>query len=95
MAVSGSLIEFPLLLHHPASIRAYGAQARVIRESMDRIDRHTRTTRAFYNLNRWISMRGSLLSGLFSSSLAAYFVYGQRQSALNAGFVLNMASELT
>ncbi|KAK1232410.1 hypothetical protein PQX77_004440 [Marasmius sp. AFHP31] len=73
------------------SIRAYGVQERVIQESMDRIDRYTRTTRAFYNLNRWISMRMDIVAGVLSSSLAAYLVYGQGQSALNAGFVLNMA----
>ncbi|KAJ8084433.1 hypothetical protein PM082_003203 [Marasmius tenuissimus] len=73
------------------SIRAYGVQERVIQESMDRIDRYTRTTRAFYNLNRWISMRMDIVAGVLSSSLAAYLVYGQGQSALNTGFVLNMA----
>ncbi|KAL0579460.1 hypothetical protein V5O48_002566 [Marasmius crinis-equi] len=73
------------------SIRAYGAENRVIQECMNRIDRHTRTTVALYNLNRWLSLRTNLLSGVFATSLAAYLVYGRGESARNTGFALNMA----
>lgn len=36
-----------------ASIRAYGAEAAFIKESLDRIDKYTRAARTFYNLNRY------------------------------------------
>ncbi|KAH7905737.1 P-loop containing nucleoside triphosphate hydrolase protein, partial [Hygrophoropsis aurantiaca] len=75
-----------------ASIRAYGAQEAFKRESLTRIDRYTKCARMFYNLNRWLSVRLDMISALFTSSLAAYLVYGN--STLNAsdiGFSLNMA----
>ncbi|KAH7908629.1 P-loop containing nucleoside triphosphate hydrolase protein [Hygrophoropsis aurantiaca] len=74
------------------SIRAYGAQEAFKRESLTRIDRYTKCARMFYNLNCWLSVRLDVISALFTSSLAAYLVYGN--SALNAsdiGFSLNMA----
>lgn len=38
------------------SIRAYGAQDMFRKESRTRIDRYVRSARAFYNLNRWVSL---------------------------------------
>ncbi len=60
-----------------ASIRAYGAESAFIQESLNRIDRYTRTTRAYYNLNRWVDVRADALGALFSASLAAYLVYAR------------------
>ncbi|KAH7907307.1 P-loop containing nucleoside triphosphate hydrolase protein [Hygrophoropsis aurantiaca] len=74
------------------SIRAYGAEEAFKRESLVRIDRYTKCARTFYNLHRWLTIRLDIISALFTSSLAAYLVYGD--SSLNAsdiGFSLNMA----
>jgi hypothetical protein len=83
----------PFFLHilKLASIRAYGAEATFIKESLDRIDKYTRAARTFYNLNRyfmiifvgvhlltghrWVGMRIDALGGLFSAGLAGYLVY--------------------
>lgn len=73
------------------SIRAYGIQDVFIEESFSRTNRYTRTARAFYNLNRWIGVRLSLVGGVFSASLAVYLIYFHRQSPGNTGFSLNMA----
>ncbi|KAJ6460983.1 P-loop containing nucleoside triphosphate hydrolase protein [Mycena sanguinolenta] len=63
------------------SVRAYGAQDTFIQTSMDRIDRLTRASRTFANLNRWVS----------TASLAYYLVYFQSHEPSNVGFILNMA----
>ncbi|KAJ7785936.1 hypothetical protein B0H16DRAFT_1681200 [Mycena metata] len=73
------------------SIRAYGAEASIVKISLDRIDKYTRTARTFYNLNRWICVRIDALGGLFAASLAYYLVYFQSHSPSNIGFSLNMA----
>ncbi|KAH0835495.1 hypothetical protein J3R83DRAFT_9163 [Lanmaoa asiatica] len=74
------------------SIRAYGAEEVVIRESLARIDKYTRAARMFYNLNRWMSVRVDALGTLFAAALATYLVYGpETQRAANIGFSLNMA----
>jgi len=76
----------------PASIRAYGAEAAMKAESMRRIDKYTRAARSFYNLNRWISIRIDILSGLFAGALATYLIYGpHRPDAARTGFSLAMA----
>jgi hypothetical protein len=36
-----------------ASIRAYGAQKAFQEQSLDRIDRYSKSARTFYNLNRY------------------------------------------
>ncbi|EMD41587.1 hypothetical protein CERSUDRAFT_79219 [Gelatoporia subvermispora B] len=73
------------------SIRAYGAQEVFRKESMKRIDRFTRATVPFWNLNRWVCIRLDALGGLFASSLAVYLVYFTNIRASNVGFSLNMA----
>ncbi|KAJ7770817.1 hypothetical protein DFH07DRAFT_1057900 [Mycena maculata] len=73
------------------SIRAYGAQNSIIKISLDRIDKYTRTARTFYNLNRWICVRIDALGGIFAASLAYYLIYFQSHTPSNIGFSLNMA----
>jgi hypothetical protein len=78
------------------SIRAYSAQNSFRQESLHRIDKVTRPSRTFYNLNRWISIRVDAVGTIFSSALAIYLVYGtgavyKPGSAANIGFSLNMA----
>lgn len=77
------------------SIRAYSAESAFIQESLNRIDRYTRTIRAYYNLNRWVDVRADALGALFLASLAAYLVYVQNARAFNVGFSLNMAIGFT
>ncbi|KAJ7495858.1 hypothetical protein B0H11DRAFT_2000914 [Mycena galericulata] len=87
----------PVLAHFGAtmaglpSVRAYGAQNVLIQISMNRINRLSRATRAFSNVNRWVTVRIDLLSALFASSLAFYVVYFQNNRPFNIGFSLNMA----
>ncbi|KAF8058246.1 hypothetical protein FPV67DRAFT_1565726 [Lyophyllum atratum] len=73
------------------SLRAYGAQKTFEEESLNRINRYTRSARTFYNLNRWICIRIDTLGALFAASLATFLVYYQSQRASNTGFSLNMA----
>jgi len=53
----------PLFSHFGAalggltSIRAYGAENSFRTEALRRIDKYTRPARAYYLLNRWISVR--------------------------------------
>ncbi|PSS37122.1 hypothetical protein PHLCEN_2v995 [Hermanssonia centrifuga] len=73
------------------SIRAYGSEEAFRQELFARINRFTRVQRTFWDLNRWISVRGELLAGSFSTALSAYLVYGQRSDAASTGFSLTMA----
>ncbi|KAJ6466832.1 multidrug resistance-associated ABC transporter [Mycena sanguinolenta] len=72
------------------SIRAYGCEAAFITVLQEKINHYTRCARVFYNLNRWVAVRLELLSSLFTTALAAYLVYFQKQQASNAGFSLTM-----
>ena len=62
--------------HFVVSIRAYSAQNSFRQESLRRIDKVTLSSRTFYNLNRWISIRVDVVGAFFSSALAIYSVYG-------------------
>ncbi|KAJ7868848.1 P-loop containing nucleoside triphosphate hydrolase protein, partial [Mycena leptocephala] len=73
-----------------ASIRAYALEHAFIAEMQERINHYTRSARVFYNLNRWVAVRLELLGTLFTTALAAYLVYSQKQEASNAGFSLTM-----
>ncbi|KAI0725238.1 hypothetical protein C8Q72DRAFT_853404 [Fomitopsis betulina] len=73
------------------SIRAYGAQDAFKTESYKRINRYTRASRAFWSLNRWVTIRINSLGALYAAALAAYLVYGKTATASNTGFSLNMA----
>jgi ABC-type multidrug transport system fused ATPase/permease subunit len=73
------------------SIRAFGAQEQMLREAQTRADKYTRTARAYYNLNRWVTIRIDMLGGLFASVLAAFIVYGAKLDASTAGFALSQA----
>ncbi|KAG0697813.1 hypothetical protein DFH29DRAFT_984146 [Suillus ampliporus] len=74
------------------SIRAYGAEEAFKQESLNRIDRYTKSGRVFYNLNRWVCVRIDAFGAAFSAGLAAYLIYGRGvHEASNIGFSLNMA----
>ncbi|EPT00314.1 hypothetical protein FOMPIDRAFT_1023884 [Fomitopsis schrenkii] len=73
------------------SIRAYGAQDAFKAESYKRINRYTRASRAFWSLNRWVSIRINSLGAMYAAALAAYMVYGKTATASSTGFSLNMA----
>ncbi|KAL0959258.1 hypothetical protein HGRIS_014529 [Hohenbuehelia grisea] len=73
------------------SIRAYGAEADFVQESMARIDKYTRTSRTFQNLSRWLNIRIEALGGLFTSSLAAHLFYFSGHNASDTGFSLDVA----
>lgn len=87
----------PLFSHFSAavngivSIRAYGAQDKMRREAQLRADKYTRAARAFYNLNRWVTIRIDMLGGLFAAVLAAFLIYGIKLDASAAGFALSQA----
>ncbi|KAF9243735.1 hypothetical protein BU15DRAFT_71860 [Melanogaster broomeanus] len=87
----------PVLGHFSAaiagltSIRAYGAQKTLQEESLNRIDRYSKSARMFYNANRWVCIRIDLVGALFTTALATYLVYGSRIDPANIGFSLNMA----
>ncbi|WWC87878.1 uncharacterized protein L201_002776 [Kwoniella dendrophila CBS 6074] len=87
----------PLFSHFAAavngivSIRAYGAQQKLRAEAQRKADKYTRAATAFYNLNRWVTVRIDMLGGLFASSLAAFLVYGPRLDASTTGFALSQA----
>lgn len=76
-----------------ASIRAYGAENAFKQESLKRIDFYSRVARVSYNLNCWLAVRIDVLGALFTSSLAAYLVYGSSANPQSVGFSLNMASD--
>ncbi|KAF9021407.1 P-loop containing nucleoside triphosphate hydrolase protein [Hymenopellis radicata] len=86
----------PVLAHFGAaisgltSLRAYGAQEAFKAESLRRIDKLTRVSRTFYNLNRWVNIRINLLGSLFSTLVAAYLVYALDRRAYHVGFSLAM-----
>ncbi|TCD71270.1 hypothetical protein EIP91_011749 [Steccherinum ochraceum] len=91
-AKSPVLANFGSAIGGLVSIRAYGAQAAFRKESFLRIDRFTRTQITYWNLNRWVGVRSSILAGLFASGLAAYLIYGpQNRGASTTGFSLTMA----
>ncbi|KAF9449105.1 multidrug resistance-associated ABC transporter [Macrolepiota fuliginosa MF-IS2] len=87
----------PVLAHFGAaitgltSIRAYGAQDAFKRESLKRIDFYSRVARVSYNLNRWVAVRIDVLGASFTTTLAAYLVYGSMTTPTGIGFSLSMA----
>ncbi|TCD61149.1 hypothetical protein EIP91_008843 [Steccherinum ochraceum] len=70
------------------SIRAYGAQAAVRKESFHRLDRLLRAQITFWDLNR----QAQLVLMSMDWRLAAYLIYGpQSRDASTTGFSLSMA----
>ncbi|KIJ55945.1 hypothetical protein M422DRAFT_239116 [Sphaerobolus stellatus SS14] len=86
-------VKCPLVtLNGAVSIRAYGDQTKFKLNAMKKIDNYTRAALINWDLNRWIAMRVDALGNLFSSCLAAYFVYGtEKVSAANSGVELSLA----
>ncbi|BEJ16010.1 hypothetical protein CspHIS471_0506150 [Cutaneotrichosporon sp. HIS471] len=73
------------------SIRAYGAQEQIKNQTREKADKYTRTATAFYNLNRWVTVRIDMLGGLFSMTLAIFLVYVVHLDPNTSGFVLMQA----
>ncbi|KIK53742.1 hypothetical protein GYMLUDRAFT_178425, partial [Collybiopsis luxurians FD-317 M1] len=96
-----SVAKSPVLGHFGAtvaglaSIRAYGAQEMVTEELLRRIDKYSRSSRIFYNLQRWMAIRMHVISALFIGSLTWYLVYVKKDTASNTGFSINMAVTFT
>jgi ABC-type multidrug transport system fused ATPase/permease subunit len=57
-------------------------------EARRKADKYTRAATAFYNLNRWVTIRIDMLGGLFSCLLAMFIVYGKGLDASTSGFAL-------
>ncbi|KAJ7460660.1 hypothetical protein FB451DRAFT_1353280 [Mycena latifolia] len=91
----------PVLAHFGAaiaglvSIRAYGAQLQSGTELFSKIDRYSRASRNFGNLNRWVAVRVDILGSLFLAALAAYLVYIKQAGPSETGFLINMAVSFT
>ncbi|KAF8758901.1 P-loop containing nucleoside triphosphate hydrolase protein [Rhizoctonia solani] len=84
--------HFGAALQGITSIRAYGVEDLFKTEALKRVDKYTRSGRAFYSLNRWVCIRTDALGGLFASALATYLVYYQVSvDASDTGFSLSMA----
>jgi hypothetical protein len=49
------------------SIRAYDAQAMFTEQSMEKVDKYTRISIVFWNVNRWVSVRIQVWQGKCSS----------------------------
>lgn len=87
----------PLFSHLSASIngivsiRAYGAQEQIKRETQAKADKYTRAATAFYNLNRWVTIRIDMLGGVFSALLASFLIYLSPLDPSDAGFALQQA----
>ncbi|KIK58469.1 hypothetical protein GYMLUDRAFT_45326 [Collybiopsis luxurians FD-317 M1] len=96
-----SVAKSPVLGHFGAtvaglaSIRAYSAQAMATEELLSRIDKYSRSSRIFYNLQRWMAIRMHIISALFVGSLSWYLVYVKKDTASNTGFSINMAVTFT
>ncbi|TFK86638.1 P-loop containing nucleoside triphosphate hydrolase protein [Polyporus arcularius HHB13444] len=73
------------------SVRAYGVQERFRKQMFERIDRWTRASNTFFNLNRWMTVRVDSMASLFTVSLAIYLTYFAKLDASNIGFSLSMA----
>ncbi|RPD70664.1 P-loop containing nucleoside triphosphate hydrolase protein [Lentinus tigrinus ALCF2SS1-7] len=73
------------------SVRAYGVQERFRQQMYGRIDRWTRASNTFFNLNRWMTVRVDTMAALFTVSLAIYLTYFAKLDASNIGFSLSMA----
>ncbi|KAF8507383.1 P-loop containing nucleoside triphosphate hydrolase protein [Hysterangium stoloniferum] len=88
----------PVIAHFGAaiaglvSIRAYGAQAAFMSESLQRIDKYTRPARVYYNLNRWVGVRIDVIGTTFTACLALYLAYNKTfRTPSETGFSLAMA----
>jgi hypothetical protein len=73
-----NLTRPPIDVYSIASIRAYDAQEMFRKRSLVRIDHYVSTSRCFYNVNRWVTVRIDILGNLFSCIVAAYLVYVSR-----------------
>ncbi|ORY35072.1 hypothetical protein BCR39DRAFT_573867 [Naematelia encephala] len=84
---------FAAAINGIVSIRAYGAQEYFHSQLQEKTNRYVRCATAFYNLNRWMTVRIDALGGIFSAGLAALLFYGGQRILPTAviGFALNQA----
>lgn len=76
--MDASIATYGLLSHSTISLGMYSS--------------HLSQTKTYLTLsNRWISCRAETLAAAFSTSLAAYLVYGQKFDSSRIGFSLTMA----
>ncbi|KAJ4482242.1 P-loop containing nucleoside triphosphate hydrolase protein, partial [Lentinula aciculospora] len=76
------------------SIRAFGAEDMILKETRVRIDAWMCIALPCFNANRWISIRADALAGIFTAALGAYLVYGDSgTSTANTGFSMTMAGK--
>ncbi|KIK58410.1 hypothetical protein GYMLUDRAFT_246115 [Collybiopsis luxurians FD-317 M1] len=87
IAKSPVLGHFGAIVAGLASIRAYGAQAIVTEELLHRIDRYSRSSRIFYNLQRWMAIRMHVISAVFIGSLSWYLVYVKKDTMIDYSIV--------
>ncbi|KAL1411644.1 hypothetical protein Q8F55_002608 [Vanrija albida] len=73
------------------SIRAYAAQEQIRRDVRIKADKYSRAATAFYNLNRWVTVRIDMLGGLFASLLGAFLIYSVHLDPATSGFALLQA----
>lgn len=65
-------------------------------EATKRVANYMRTSLLFYNLNRWCNVRFDTLAAVFSSSLAAYLVYGPgEREPSTIGFTLAVSVQFS
>lgn len=64
-------------------------------ELCKRIDKYTKVTLTYYNINRWVAVRIDLLGAAFSGIVSCYVVYSGHLRAGFAGFALNLVLAFT
>ncbi|KAJ6561237.1 hypothetical protein DFH09DRAFT_1160834 [Mycena vulgaris] len=89
------LADFGTAIAGLVSIRAYSAQAQFSTDLFSKIDRFSRASRNYANLNRWVAVRVDILGSLFLAALVTYLVYVKQTTASETGFLINMTITFT
>jgi ABC-type multidrug transport system fused ATPase/permease subunit len=91
--------HFSQCLNGLSSIRAYGAQGRMVEESGRKLDANTRMSVASFSANRWLSIRLEFLGGLMVFAAAVFAVamrkvIGPEEAALSLSYALQITGLL-
>ena len=91
--------HFSQCLNGLSSIRAYGAQGRMVEESGRKLDANTRMNVASFSANRWLSVRLEFLGGLMVFAAAVFAVamrrvIGPEEAALSLSYALQITGLL-